>query len=169
MSDPTLPSFRYRLEQQPPRTDCGGVVRAVSVRQFPVSKGLAGASMRLQPGCLRELHWHSTAAELGYVVSGSCRTTVLSPDGAEADTFGPGDVWYFPSGWGHSIRGIGSSECHFILIFDDGAFAEEHTLSITDWLAQTSPAVVSQSLGLGMEWVAKLPNGEAYFAGGGRS
>jgi len=83
MSDPTLPSFRYRLEQQPPRTDCGGVVRAVSVRQFPVSKGLAGASMRLQPGCLRELHWHSTAAELGYVVSGNCRTTVLSPEGAD--------------------------------------------------------------------------------------
>src|SRR5580693_1827580 len=85
MSD--LPSFRYRLEQQPPRTDCGGVVRAASVRQFPVSKGLAGASMRLQPGCLRELHWRSTAAELGYVVSDSCRTTLLSPEGAETDTF----------------------------------------------------------------------------------
>jgi oxalate decarboxylase len=154
MSDPTLPSFRYRLEQQPPRTDCGGVVRAASVRQFPVSKGLAGASMRLQPGCLRELHWHSTAAELGYVVSGNCLTTVLSPTGADTDTFGPGDVWCFPRGWGHSIRGIGSSECHFILIFDDGAFAEDHTLSITDWLAHTSPAVVSQSLGLGTEWTA---------------
>ena len=114
MSDPTLPSFRYRLEQQPPRTDCGGVVRGASVRQFPVSKGLAGASMRLQPGCLRELHWHSTAVELGYVVSGSCRTTALSPDGADTDTFGPGDVWCFPRGWGHSIRGIGSSECRFI-------------------------------------------------------
>jgi oxalate decarboxylase/phosphoglucose isomerase-like protein (cupin superfamily) len=78
--------------------NCGGVVRGASVRQFPVSKGIAGASMRLQPGCLRELHWLSTAAELGYVVSGSCRTTVLSPEGAETDTFGPGDVWYFPRG-----------------------------------------------------------------------
>jgi oxalate decarboxylase len=100
MSDQTLPSFRYRLEQQPPHTSCGGLVRGASVRQFPVSQNIAGASMRLQPGCLRELHWHTTAAELGYVVSGSCRTTVLSPDGAATDTFGPGDVWYFPSGWG---------------------------------------------------------------------
>jgi oxalate decarboxylase len=82
MSDPTLPSFRYGLERQPPHTDCGGVVRAASVRQFPVSKGLAGASMRLQPGSPRELHWHTTAAEWGYVVSGSCRTTLLSPEGA---------------------------------------------------------------------------------------
>jgi oxalate decarboxylase len=79
--------------------------------------------MRLQPGCLRELHWHTTAAELGYVVSGSCRTTVLSPDGAATDTFGPGDVWYFPSGWGHSIQGTGPGECHFILVFDNGAFS----------------------------------------------
>jgi oxalate decarboxylase len=166
MSDLTLPSFRYRLGQQPPRTDFGGVVRGASVRQFPVSQGMAGASMCLQPGSLRELHWHTNAAELGYVVSGSCRTTVLSPDGAATDTFGPGDVWYFPPGWGHSILGTGPSECHFILIFDNGDFAEEHTLSITDWLAHTSPEVVSQSLGLGMEWVAKLPKGEAYFAGG---
>src|SRR5215475_4184729 len=110
MSDPILPSFRYRLEQQPSRTGSGGLVRGASVRQFPVSQGIAGASMRLQPGSLRELHWHTTAAELGYVVSGSCRTTVLSPDGAATDTFGPGDVWYFPRGWGHSIQGTGPSE-----------------------------------------------------------
>jgi oxalate decarboxylase len=122
--------------------------------------------MSLQPGSLRELHWHSNAAELGYVVSGSCRTTVLSPDGAATDTFGPGDVWYFPAGWGHSILGIGPGECHFILIFDNGAFAEEHTLSITDWLAHTSALVISQSLGLGSESVAKLPKREAYFAAG---
>jgi hypothetical protein len=46
MSDPALPSFRYRLEQQPPHTSCGGLVRGASVRQFPVSQGIAGASMR---------------------------------------------------------------------------------------------------------------------------
>jgi oxalate decarboxylase len=166
MSNPTLPSFRYRLEQQPAHTSCGGLVRGASVRQFHVSQGIGGASMRLQPGCLRELHWHTTAAELGYVVSGSCRTTVLSPEGAATDTFGPGDVWCFPRGWGHSIQGTGPSECHFVLMFDNGAFAEDHTLSISDWLAHTSPAVVSQSLGLGMEWTAKLPKGEIYFAEG---
>ena len=57
MGDPTLPSFRYRLGQQPPRIDSGGLVRCASVRQFPVSQGIAGAFMCLQPGSLRELHW----------------------------------------------------------------------------------------------------------------
>jgi oxalate decarboxylase len=122
--------------------------------------------MSLQPGSLRELHWHSNAAELGYVVSGNCRTTALSPAGPATDTFGPGDVWCFPAGWGHSILGIGQSECHFILIFDNGAFAEEHTLSITDWLAHTPASVISQSLGHDLESVAKLPKREAYFAAG---
>jgi oxalate decarboxylase len=65
MSDPTLTSFRYRLEQQPSLTGSGGLVRGASVKQFPVSQGIAGASMRLQPGSLRELHWHTTAAEIG--------------------------------------------------------------------------------------------------------
>jgi hypothetical protein len=40
MSDPTVLSFRYRLEQQPPHTSCGGLVRGASVRQFSVSQML---------------------------------------------------------------------------------------------------------------------------------
>jgi len=166
MDQQATPSFRYRLEQQPPRIDPGGsIMRGASVLQFPASKGIAGASMRLQPGSLRELHWHANSAEWAYVVSGHCRTTVLDPNGpAATDTFGPGDVWYFPRGWGHSIQGIGPGECQFILIFDNGNFSEEHTFSITDWLAHTPPSVVAQNLGLGAEWVAKLPRGEAYFA-----
>ena len=61
-------------------------------------------------------------------------------------------------------REPGQCKSPLVKIFDNGAFAEDHTLSISDWLAHTSPAVVSQSLGLGMEWTAKLPKGETYFA-----
>jgi hypothetical protein len=38
MSDPTLPSFRYRLGEQAPRTNSGGLVRCASVRQFQPAK-----------------------------------------------------------------------------------------------------------------------------------
>ena len=51
-------------------------------------------------------------------------------------------------------------------MFDNGAFSEDHTLSISDWLAHTPPAIVSQNLGLGTEWAAKLPKEETYFAEG---
>ena len=160
-------SFRYPLESQTPRIGSGGTTRGASVHEFPASVGIAGVSMRLDPGSMRELHWHANAAEWGYVVSGRCRTTLLNPDGpTETDEFGPGDCWYFPRGWGHSIQGISAEECHFILMFDNGDFSEDHTFSITDWLAHTPSAVVEQNLGVSADDVAMMPKGEAYFAKG---
>ncbi|MFI5408742.1 cupin domain-containing protein [Kaistia sp. UC242_56] len=166
MTETTL-SFKYQLEKEKPRLGPGGITRGASVHQFPASQGIAGVSMRVEPGGMRELHWHANAAEWGYVISGSVRTTLMRPDGSWAiDTFSPGDIWYFPRGWGHSIQGVSPEECHFILIFDNGDFSEDHTFSITDWLAHTPPEVVAQSLGISPEEVALLPKGEAYFAKG---
>ena len=62
-------SFRYRLEAKPPRTGPGGITRGASVREFPASVGIAGVSMRLAPGAMRELHWHANAAEWAFVIS----------------------------------------------------------------------------------------------------
>ncbi|MQA91254.1 MAG: cupin domain-containing protein [Gemmatimonas sp.] len=160
-------SFRYRLEHKDPRRGPGGITRGASVRDFPASIGIAGVSMRLAPGGMRELHWHANAAEWAYVISGSCRTTIIHPDGSTyVDTFDAGDVWYFPRGYGHSIQGLGPGECHFILIFDNGDFSEDHTFSITDFLAHTPPTIVAQNLGLSADEVARLPKGEAYFVQG---
>jgi oxalate decarboxylase len=46
---------------------------------LPISKGIAGVSMKLQPGAMRELHWHATAAEWAFVIEGRIRTTVIDP------------------------------------------------------------------------------------------
>lgn len=162
-----MAQFKHELEKQSPRLGPGGITRGASVKEFPASIGIAGVSMRLEAGGMRELHWHANAAEWGYVVAGSCRTTLLRPDGSWAiDEFNPGDVWYFPRGWGHSIQGLGPDECHFILMFDNGNFSEDHTFSITDWLASTPATVVAQSLGIPLDEVGKLPKSEAYFAKG---
>jgi oxalate decarboxylase len=92
--------------------------------------------MRLQPGSMRELHWYTNAAEWAYVISGTVRTTIIHPDGQSyIDNFEPGDVWYFPKGFGHSIQATGAQECHFILIFDNGNFSEDHTFSVTDFIS----------------------------------
>lgn len=158
-------SFRYQLEQKAPRLGPGGITRGASVHDFPASIGIAGVSMRLAPGGMRELHWHANAAEWAYVITGSCRTTVVHPDGTKyTDTFGPGDVWYFPRGYGHSIQGLGPDECHFILIFDNGDFSEDHTFSITDFIASVPKEVVAQNLGLTLDEVDQLPKKEVYFA-----
>ena len=54
---------------------------------------------------MRELHWHSLAAEWAYVLEGRCRATVITPNGqSEIADFGPGDTWYFPRGHGHALQ-----------------------------------------------------------------
>lgn len=163
----TALSFRYELETKEPRSSSGGITRGASVKEFPASTGIAGVSMRLQPGAMRELHWHANAAEWAYVITGNARTTIIHPDGnTYIDNFGPGDVWYFPQGYGHSIQATGNRECHFILIFNNGNFSEDHTFSITDFIACTPPEIVAQNLGITLEETRKLPTGEAYFAKG---
>ena len=134
-----LPSFRFPLAAQPARVTAGGGARGHSVANFPAGKNIAGVSMWLHPGGLRELHWHPNAAEWGYVLTNRCRITLFDPDGTyEAWDLDAGDVWYFPRGYGHAVQGLGPGDCQFLLLFDNGAFQEDATFSITDWLARTS-------------------------------
>ncbi len=164
MATPKL-SFKYSLEKKQPRVGNGGITRGASVIDFPASQNIAGVSMRLDPGSMRELHWHANAAEWAYVVKGQMRTTVIDPAGnTYIDLFSPGDVWYFPRGYGHVLQCVGNEQCHFILIFDNGNFSEDHTFSVTDFVSSVPPAIAAQNLGLTMEEVAKLPQKEMYFA-----
>lgn len=165
--NPQQLSFKYKLETKPPRTAPGGITRGASVKEFPASQNLAGVSMHLEPGAMRELHWHANAAEWAYVIKGNMRTTLVDPEGNTfIDLFSPGDVWYFPRGYGHVLQCVGNEPCHFILIFDNGDFSEDHTFSVTDFLSSVPPEIAAQNLGISVEDVAKLPQKEVYFAQG---
>jgi oxalate decarboxylase len=133
LSGKELPTFRFALEQSTGKVDGGSFGKEATVAQLPISKGIAGVSMRLEPGVSRELHWHATAAEWAFVLDGRVRTTVVDPLGSsEISDFDPGDVWYFPRGFPHSLSCLGDKPCHFILIFDNGYFSEFGTFSVTD-------------------------------------
>jgi oxalate decarboxylase len=162
-----LPTFRFAMEQQKGRVTEGGSAKEATVKQLPISTGLAGVSMRLKPGGLRELHWHANAAEWAFVVKGRVRTTVIGPDGlSETNDFDPGDVWYFPRGHGHAVQNLGQEEAHFVLVFDDGGFSEYRTFSVTDWLGHTPAAVLARGLGLPEEAFAKFPREELFIPQG---
>src|SRR5579872_1595564 len=112
-----LPTFRFALEETKGKVIGGSSGKEVTVKQLPISKGIAGVSMRLEPGAMRELHWHATAAEWAFVVEGRVRTTVIEPHGAaETNDFEPGDIWYFPRGHGHMLECLENKPAHFILI-----------------------------------------------------
>ena len=132
---------------------------------MPISKGIAGVSMRIEPGAMRELHWHATAAEWAFVIEGRVRTTVIDPAGhAETNDFDPGDVWYFPRS--HGQQCLGDKPCHFILIFDNGHFSEFGTFSITDSVGHAPKLLLAKTFGLPEAAFATFPKEEAYFARG---
>ncbi|HEY0420207.1 MAG TPA: cupin domain-containing protein, partial [Acetobacteraceae bacterium] len=144
-----MPDFRFSLDGNVPKITSGGWAKEATVHQFPISKGIAGVHMFLNPGASRELHWHAIAAEWAFVISGRCQTVVLEPSGAsEINNYMPGDLWYFQKGHGHSIQTIGDKPCHFILSFDNGAFSEHGTFSITDWIDVTPKDMLAMDFGL---------------------
>ena len=162
-----LQGFKYDIEASEGRVTAGGSAKEANVDAFPISESMAGVSMRLHPGGLRELHWHAIAAEWAYVINGNIRATVIAPNGeAESADFAPGDVWYFPKGHGHALQCLGPGEAHFILVFDNGHFSEFGTFSITDWMSNTSPEILARNLNLPISAFSSIPRGEGYILQG---
>jgi oxalate decarboxylase len=162
-----LPTFKFELEKSEGKVIGKSFGKEATVTQLPISKGLAGVSMRLQPGAMRELHWHATAAEWAFVLEGEVRTTVISPQGfAETNDFQPGDVWYFPRGHGHMLECLGTKPANFILIFDNGYFSEFGTFSITDWLGHVPKSLLAKNFKLPESVFDGFPKSEVYFAQG---
>lgn len=167
LSGAELPSFKFALEKSEGKVIGGSYGKEATVKQLPISKGIAGVSMRLEPGAMRELHWHATAAEWAFVIEGRVRTTVIEPTGrAETNDFEPGDVWYFPRGHAHMLQCLGNAPCHFILIFDNGYFSEFGTFSISDWIGHTPKPVLAKNFGLPAAAFDAFPKSEVYFARG---
>src|SRR5580698_4488661 len=162
-----LPNFKYDIEAQTHWQGPGGSAKEATASEFPISQSIAGVSMRLKAGAMRELHWHSLAAEWAYMLEGRCRVTVISPEGqAEVADFEVGDTWYFPRGHGHALQGLGPGECHFLLGFDNGHFSEFGTFSVTDWISRTPPHILSRNLNLPESVFAQFPKKEVYIGPG---
>jgi oxalate decarboxylase len=167
LAEKELPTFKFALEKSQGKVIGNSFGKEATVTQLPVSKGIAGVSMKLEPGAMRELHWHATAAEWAFVLEGHVRTTVIDPQGqSETNDFEPGDIWYFPRGHGHMLQCLGDKPCHFILIFDNGYFSEFGTFSITDWIGHAPKPLLAKNFGLPESAFDSFPKEEVYFARG---
>lgn len=152
----------YSFDLAPKRIEEGGWTHQVTQRELPSSKDLAGVNMRLTAGSFRELHWH-TADEWAIMLNGKARVSVMQPDGQMfIDDVGVGDLWYFPAGLPHSIQGLGDDGCEFLLVFNEGAFSEDDTFLLSEFLAHTPPEVVQKNMGWPRSVFDQLPPKELY-------
>lgn len=157
-----LGALKYSFsEAHNKRTDAGWA-REVTVRQLPIAKAIAGVNMRLPRGAVRELHWHRPA-EWAYMLYGNARITAVDQDARKfVDDVHEGDLWFFPGGIPHSIQGLEPDGCEFLLAFDDGAFSEDSTFQITEWMAHTPREVLAKNFGMPPEVFSHVPPRELY-------
>src|SRR5690348_5757138 len=109
----SLPNLRFSFADAHRRIEPGGWAREVTVRELPVATSLAGVNMALDPGAVRELHWHKQA-EWAYMLAGRARITALAADGRNfVDDVGEGDLWFFPPASRTRSRAwpMGASSC----------------------------------------------------------
>jgi len=156
------PPFKYPFAMSHRRIESGGWTRQVTVRDFPLSKKMAGVEMRLISGGVRELHWH-VGSEWAYMTSGGARITAVDQKGrAFVEDVNEGDLWLFPGGIPHSIQGLGENGCQFLLVFDDGNFNEFETFLLTDWLHHTPKEVLAKNFGVPESTFDNVPTRERF-------
>ncbi len=161
----TIPNLKFSYGLAHNRLQEGGWSRQVTVRDLPIATTLAGVNMRLNPGGIREMHWHKEA-EWAYMLQGSARVSSIDQYGRNflAD-IRVGDLWNFPAGLPHSIQGL-EEGCEFLLVFDDGDFSEDSTFLITDWFAHTPKSILAKNFGVAESDFADIPSHELYMFSG---
>jgi len=151
----TVPvKYSHRLLAQEPIKVAGGQVRIVDSSNFPAATTIAAALVELEPGAMRELHWHPNTDEWQYYISGRARMTVFA-SGGKARTFNyqAGDVGYVPFAMGHYVENIGNEPVRFLEMFRSSYFAD---ISLNQWMALTPPELVQAHLNLDRQTMAAL-------------
>lgn len=153
---PVAQLFSHRLLEQTPLRTKSGRVRIADSTNFPIAQNIASALVEVEPGGLRELHWHPNSDEWQYYLAGQGRMTVFGAE-TQARTFDfqAGDVGYVPCPMGHYIENTGTTTLSFLEIFRSARFVD---ISLAQWLAFTPKELVQAHLNLDVSFLASIPS-----------
>ncbi len=151
----TPKSFTWHMHAQEPTKTPGGQMRVTDSRNFTVSERIAAALIEIEPGGMRELHWHPNADEWQYYLKGQGRMTVFA-SGGKSRTFDyqAGDVGAVPFAMGHYIENTGDETLTFLEMFRSDHFAD---VSLAQWMGVLPPEMVKAHLNLDDDVIAGLP------------
>ena len=147
-------TYKHELIHVKPMISEGGSIKILDEKNFPACKTVAAALVEVEPGGMREIHWHSNNDEVQYYIQGEARMTVFKP-GPKARTFNyrAGDLGYVPVGNFHYVQNIGSEKLIFLEVFHSNHFAD---LSLSQWIAMTPNEVVKSVLNLSDSFLQKV-------------
>ncbi|WP_233189248.1 cupin domain-containing protein [Subtercola sp. Z020] len=148
----------FRLSRSTPvYENSGGSIRIADSTNYPASKTVAAGLVTIEPGAMRELHWHPNADEWQYWLKGQGRMTVFNT-GPHANTtdFRAGDVGVVKRNLGHYVENTGSETAVVLETFRSDHYEE---VSLANWLSHLPPSLVSAHLGIPEEVLATFPRG----------
>lgn len=115
----------------------------------------AAALVEVEPGGMRELHWHPTTDEWQYFTSGTGRMGVFaSQAAARTFDFQAGDVGYVPFAYGHYIENTGDEPLVYLEMFRHARFED---ISVMQWMANTPHEVIADTINVQKSIVDGLP------------
>lgn len=148
------PTLSHKMLAQQPIKTKSGTVRITDTSVFPASKTISAALVEVEPGGMRELHWHPNTNEWQYYIEGQARMGVFAASGqARTFDFMAGDVGFVPFAMGHYIENTGTTTLRFLEVFKSDYYAD---VSFNQWLALTPPELVQAHLKLDPQTLAAL-------------
>ncbi|KAF9230834.1 putative oxalate decarboxylase/oxidase [Melanogaster broomeanus] len=162
-----VPNAKWPMGLSHNRLQTGGWARQQNIEVMPIATAMAGVNMRLEPGAIRELHWHKTG-EWAYVIKGNVQVTGVNTKGQNfLGTANAGDLWYFPAGIPHSLQATNDTVdgAEFLLVFDSGSFSEDATFLVkylSDWLPHVPKEVIAKNFQTDISAFNNIPSKELY-------
>lgn len=157
--------YSYHFSQQEPMVIPGaGSLKIVDPTVFPASADMSAALVTIEPGAMRELHWHLQSDEWNFFISGTARITVFSPPSSSRTfDYGPGDVGYIPMTFAHYIENTWTEPVVLLEMLKAPKFTD---ISASQWLGLTPRQVVKDTLNLPDSVLDNLPKYKPYIVPG---
>jgi oxalate decarboxylase len=140
----------------------GGRRWRIDSTRFPISATITGVILDLEPGALRELHWHPNADEWQYVIEGDLSVTMFGFHGRfRTEQLHAGDVGYIPQGYGHSIENVGGKSSRMLIGFNTGIY---QAIDLSAWIAGNPVDVLATNFGKPASLFGKFPRKDVFIS-----
>jgi oxalate decarboxylase len=149
------PHVRSLLEAEVQFESPLGSIRRLTKATFPILERISIKRLVIEPGAIREPHWHANADELTYCLRGDVLVSLL--DNAEvfgAFTIGAGEMFHVDSGSIHHIENVGDEPAELLVVFSNES---PQDFSLHASFGAMSDAVLGNAYELPAADLAKLP------------
>src|ERR1700733_1772352 len=156
--DPRLPdetitsqSHLFHLGDSPVAKFDGGSFQQADEENFPILKGEQASivSLTLQPGGIREPHWHPSAWEINIVTKGVASWALIDGNGNhESFDQKVGDVVFAPQGSFHYFENRGPGDMKIVIVQNTSAPEAKDNIGIGESLSRLPPRVLSAVFGV---------------------